>query len=63
MSGKMIRQFKKDSPLTYIDWDLKNSIGVPIASGVYLIHVEAPGIGEKIVKFFGGMRQVDLENI
>jgi len=63
VSGKMIRQFKKDSPLTYIDWDLKNSIGVPIASGVYLIHVEAPGIGEKIVKFFGGMRQVDLENI
>lgn len=63
VSGKMIKQFKKDNQVTYIDWDLKNTIGVPIASGVYLIHVEVPGVGERIVKFFGGMRQVDLETI
>ena len=63
VSGKMIRQYKKDNQVTYIDWDLKNTIGVPIASGVYLIHVEVPGVGERIVKFFGGMRQVDLETI
>ncbi|MGV3611991.1 MAG: T9SS type A sorting domain-containing protein [Fluviicola sp.] len=63
VSGKMIRQYKKDNEITFIDWDLKNTIGVPIASGVYLIHVEVPGIGERIVKFFGGMRQVDLETI
>lgn len=63
VSGKLIRQFKKDNAITFIDWDLKNTIGVPIGSGVYLIHVEVPGVGEKIVKFFGGMRQVDLENI
>jgi len=63
VSGKMIRQYKKDNQVTYIDWDLKNTIGVPIASGIYLIHVEVPGIGERIVKFFGGMRQVDLETI
>ena len=63
VSGKLIKQFKKDNQTTYIDWDLKNTIGVPIASGVYLIHVEVPGVGEKIVKFFGGMRQIDLENI
>ena len=63
VGGKMIRQFKKDNQVTYLDWDLKNAIGVPIASGVYIIHVEVPGVGEKIVKFFGGMRQVDLENI
>jgi hypothetical protein len=63
VSGKMIRQYKKDNQITYIDWDLKNTIGVPIASGVYLIHVEVPGVGERIVKFFGGMRQVDLETI
>lgn len=63
VSGKLIRQYKKDNQVTYIDWDLKNTIGVPIASGVYLIHVEVPGVGEKIVKFFGGMRQIDLETI
>lgn len=63
MNGKLIRTFKKDNPVTSIDWDLKNQVGIPIASGVYLIHVEVPGVGEKIVKFFGGIRQVDLENI
>ena len=63
VSGKLIRQYKKDNQVTSIDWDLKNSIGVPIASGVYLIHVDVPGVGEKVVKFFGGMRQIDLENI
>jgi hypothetical protein len=61
--GKLIRTFKKDSPVTSLDWDLKNNKGIPIASGVYLIHVEVEGVGEKIVKFFGGIRQPDLENI
>jgi len=42
---------------------LKNSQGIPISGGVYLIHVEVPGVGETILKFFGGMRQPDLENI
>jgi flagellar hook assembly protein FlgD len=63
VSGKLIRSYKKDSPVISIDWDLKNAIGIPIASGIYIIHVEVPEVGEKIVKFFGGMRQVDLENI
>lgn len=43
-----------------IDWDLKNTKGVPIASGVYLIHVEAPGLGEKTIKWFGIIRPLDL---
>ena len=63
ISGKLIRTFKKDSPVTSLDWDMKNQKGIPIASGVYLIHVEVPGAGERILKFFGGVRQIDLENI
>ncbi|MGV3632535.1 MAG: T9SS type A sorting domain-containing protein, partial [Bacteroidota bacterium] len=63
VSGKLIRTFKKDSPVTSLDWDMKNQKGIPIASGVYLIHVEVPGAGERILKFFGGVRQIDLENI
>lgn len=63
ISGKLIRTFKKDSPITSLDWDMKNQKGIPIASGVYLIHVEVPNAGERIIKFFGGVRQIDLENI
>lgn len=59
--GKFVRKFKKDSPLTFLDWDLTNNVGVPIASGVYLIHVKVPDGGERILKFFCAMRQVDTE--
>lgn len=62
-SGKLIRAFDKDSPITSIEWDLKNREGIPVAGGVYLIHVHVEGIGDRVVKFFGGLRQPDLENI
>ena len=62
-NGKLIRSFKKDSPRTSLDWDLNNNKGIPVAGGVYLIHVDVPEIGEVILKFFGGMRQVDLQGI
>ena len=62
MNGTLIRQFKKADPLTSLDWDLKNSKNIPIASGTYIIHVNVPGVGEKILKWFGVMRPVDLDN-
>jgi hypothetical protein len=54
-----IKQAKR-SP--YLDWDLKNQYGIPIASGLYIIHIDAPGVGEKILKWFGVMRPLDLTN-
>lgn len=62
-NGKLVRTFKKDSPITSLDWDLNNHKGIPVAGGVYLIHVEVPEIGERVLKFFGGMRQIDLQGI
>jgi WD40 repeat protein len=62
-NGKLVRTFKKDSPVTSLDWDLTNNKSIPVAGGIYLIHVEVPEVGEVILKFFGGMRQVDLQGI
>jgi len=42
-----------------IEWDLKNAKGIPIASGVYLIHIDAPGLGERVIKWFGVNRKFD----
>jgi hypothetical protein len=42
-------------------WDLKNTKGIPISSGVYLIHIKADGLGEKTVKWFGALRPTDLD--
>jgi hypothetical protein len=32
-------------------WNLLNRDGFSVAYGVYVAHVDAPGVGEKIVKF------------
>jgi hypothetical protein len=62
INGTLIRQFQKDDPtITSIDWDLNNNARIPVASGVYIFHINAPDIGEKIVKWFGSMRTPDLD--
>ena len=61
--GKLIKSIKKDNPSTFQDWILTNQTNIPIASGVYLIHVEVPGIGETVVKAFIAMRAIDLQNM
>ena len=48
---------------TSIDWDLKNFAGIPIAGGVYLIHVKADNLGERTIKWFGILRPVDLNSL
>jgi hypothetical protein len=60
-SGNLVRTIKKDDESTSVDWDLKNQANVPIASGMYIIHVDAEGVGTKILKWFGIMRQIDLD--
>jgi hypothetical protein len=74
IDGVLIRQYKRDvGPNTHygentektnldnsLDWDLKNTKNIPVSSGVYLIHVEAPGLGERTIKWFGVMRPFDL---
>lgn len=60
-SGTLVRTIKKDDESTSVDWDLKNQANVPIASGMYIIHVDAEGVGTKILKWFGIMRQIDLD--
>ena len=75
LDGKFIRQYQRDergavprgnnraveqNQITpALEWDLKNSKGIPIASGVYLIHVEAEGLGARTIKWFGINRQFD----
>lgn len=60
-SGKLVNQFKKHNQLTFQDWTLTNKVGIPVGSGVYIIHVEVPGVGETVRKAFVSMRVPDLE--
>ena len=62
LQGTLIRTYEKADPLTYIDWDLKNDANVPIAGGIYIIHIDVPGVGQAVRKWFGVMRPTDLDN-
>ncbi len=62
-SGVLVRTLTKDDPsVTSLQWDLKNNANITVSSGIYIIHVEAPGIGERIIKWFGMMRPIDLDS-
>jgi hypothetical protein len=70
VSGTLIRRLEKvdqselymsgNRPSSSVEWDLKNHALIPVASGVYIIHINAPGVGEKTIKWFGVMRQTDI---
>lgn len=53
---------KQSKRFSYLDWDLKNQYGIPVASGLYIVHIDAGELGEKILKWFGVMRPLDLQN-
>lgn len=42
--------------------DLKNAKGIPIASGMYLIHIKSDE-GERILKWFGVTRPFDTNGL
>ncbi len=46
-----------------IEWDLKNNKGIPVSSGVYLIHINADGLGERVIKWFGVARKFDASGL
>ena len=61
LDGTLIRVLKKSDPsVSYIDWDIRNMVGLPIASGMYLMDVKAEGIGEVVLKWFGATRPLDV---
>jgi len=60
LDGTLVRVLTKSDPNTsYLDWDIRNAAGLPVASGMYLMDVKAEGIGERVLKWFGAMRPID----
>ncbi len=61
LDGTLIRTIIKNSPENWIDWDLRTEEGLPIASGIYLIHVEVPNVGSKVIKFGVVKKRIQLD--
>ncbi len=61
LDGSLVRTLtKNDASTSYIDWDLRNMVGLPVASGMYMMHVQAEGIGETVIRWFGAARPIDI---
>ncbi|MCK6559350.1 T9SS type A sorting domain-containing protein [candidate division KSB1 bacterium] len=53
MAGQLVRKLEKvNDSSQFLRWDLQNQTGLPVASGMYIAHVEAtlPATGAKAVK-------------
>ena len=49
--GEFVDEIIKDDTNNFATWDLLSFESQEIAYGVYIYHVDAPGIGEKIGRF------------
>jgi hypothetical protein len=51
LAGNLVRKLEKnDASTSLLQWNLENEYELPVASGIYVFYIEAPGIGEKIGK-------------
>ena len=51
LAGHFITRISKDDPTTTeATWNVENDFNVPVASGIYIYVVDAPGFGQKIGK-------------
>jgi hypothetical protein len=53
LRGELVARIDHDSPVTdgTADWNLLTIDQLEVAYGVYIYHIDAPGVGEKIDKF------------
>lgn len=62
LAGDLVRTLIKDDPgSAEITWDILTENGLPLASGLYIYHVEAEGLGTKVgkVAVFTEVEQVE----
>jgi flagellar hook assembly protein FlgD len=51
LAGSLVRTLEKNSTTPFLNWDLKNEFDLKVASGLYIVHIDATDLGEeKILK-------------
>ncbi len=52
ISGALVKTIEREgvNSTTMERWDLQNESELPVASGLYIYHIDVPGVGEKIGK-------------
>jgi hypothetical protein len=53
LSGTLVKKIEKNSTEQFYRWNLKNESNIPVASGIYFVHVEMPELDKtKNLKMF-----------
>ena len=61
LNGTLIKTIEKNSPgVATISWDMVTEYNLPIASGLYLVHVTVPDVGETVIKFAVVKKRIQL---
>jgi len=50
MAGVMVANFEKSTTTQYQNWNMRNANQFPLASGIYIIHVDMGSAGTKVLK-------------
>jgi len=61
VAGSLIRTLTKNSASASFPWDLTTEDNLPVASGMYIIHIETE-LGEKVLKLGVVKKRVQLNN-
>ncbi len=62
LTGIQVRKLVKNDNSQFLRWNLTNESDIPVASGIYIAHVDMPALGEtKVLKIFIIMSQEMLK--
>ncbi|MBN1781449.1 T9SS type A sorting domain-containing protein [bacterium] len=50
LAGELVRTMEHDNGTQFEEWNLLNEYDIPVASGMYIVHVDCGDLGEKILK-------------
>ncbi len=62
LAGDLVRTLQKNDTTSLLEWDLETENQIPVGSGVYIFHVDAPGAGTTTGKFIVFMEKERLNN-
>ena len=51
LRGVLVRTMHKDDPSSVLVWNGKSDNAIFLSSGVYIYHIESPGLGEVLGKY------------
>jgi hypothetical protein len=62
LAGSLVRTIEKNDNTSQASWDLNSDRGLPVGSGVYIFHIDAPGVGSTTGKVAVFMEKERLNN-